>query len=137
LTWGRVKIDAADRLFSLYIRKRAGWKCEYCGLQFPEKSNQLQCSHYWGRRMESVRFDTDNADSFCVSCHQKLETEKGETKGTHNGEPVILFRAYKMWKINQLGAERFDALEVRAHTTGKKDRKMALLRIKVLMKDLK
>lgn len=119
----KTKIDAADRLFSLYIRKRDRNKCQYCGSN-PADGRGMQNSHFFGRRMESVRYDPENCDCFCIRCHMKLETEKGED------------RAYYNWKGIQLGADRFNALKLRAHTTQKKDRKMSLLIVKALMSDL-
>lgn len=129
--------DKADTEFSLYIRERDNWTCQRCGRKWPENSQGLDCSHFWGRGRESTRFDPDNCDAFCkVPCHSEWENEKGETKGFHKGEPIVLFRPYKEWKINQLGEHRFAALEVRAHQTVKKDRKMALLRVKLMRKSL-
>lgn len=136
--WGRrIKRDRADTLFSLYIRKRDKWKCQRCGKQHPENSGTLQCSHFWGRAKESTRYDPSNCDSLCAyPCHDNWEHEKGQTVGEVDGRQVILPREYRAWKINQLGPDRFAALEVRAHQTVKKDRKMSLLRVKMMLKAL-
>ena len=127
--------DKVDRIFSEYIRKKAGNCCEYCGRK-GEEGHVLQCSPFFGRRMESVRFDPNNADCFCVRCHMKLETEKGVTKGIIHGEEVELPRSYRSWKISKLGLQRFQALEVRAHQHVKKDRVMSYHYVKALMADL-
>lgn len=107
----------------------------YCGIVKPIQ--ELDCSHFFSRRKESVRFDPENCDAFCRSCHLKLEHEKGETKGEVNGLTYKFPMLYRKWKIDQLGRRRFDALEVRAATHGKKDRRMALLRIRAMSKDFK
>jgi hypothetical protein len=78
----KIKMTPEDRLFSEYIRKRAILRCggcERCGAQkFDiQKDNgdvlpawkQLQCSHFHGRKSQSVRYDPDNAFGLCASCH--------------------------------------------------------------------
>ena len=85
-----------DAAFSRFIRERDG-RCLICGT-----TENLTCSHFHNRRKVSVRFDPDNCDTFCLSDHQRMETEKFE-----HGE-------YWEWKLNQLGLERFEALELRA-----------------------
>lgn len=54
---------AADRAFSLYIRRRDG-KCRICG----DIAN-LQCAHLWSRRYHAIRFDPCNAIALCRGCH--------------------------------------------------------------------
>ena len=103
-------IDPADRYFSLYVRTRDSWQCQRCKRIYPQNDPRLQCSHYFGRRMESVRFDPENCDSLCFPCHRYWEKEDRE--------------AYRGFKVRQLGQKGFDALNLRAHLTGKKDRKM-------------
>ena len=132
--FGKVKIDKADKIFSEYIRKRAGNRCEMCGVSGEVK--QLECSHFFGRRYESTRYDPENCDCLCRSEHQIMETEKGTTKGIIGGVEVELPRPYRAWKIQKLGLHRFGLLELRAHTHVKKDRAMSLLVVKELMKDL-
>ena len=63
MNWHTVKLDAADKLFSKLVRQRDG-VCLYPGCI---KKDNLQCSHYWGRRKESTRFDFDNADTLCAT----------------------------------------------------------------------
>ena len=43
----KIKIDPADKYFSLYIRERDNNKCRKCG-----GTSGLQCSHFQGRRKE-------------------------------------------------------------------------------------
>lgn len=130
----KTKIDGADRLFSEYIRKRDGNRCKYCGAD--GRLAQLDNSHFWGRAKESTRFDDENCDAFCRPCHGRLEGEKGVDRYKHNGVDVERPRLYRLWKIKQLGPERFAALEVRAHSYKKKDRKLSLLIVKALMREL-
>lgn len=131
--FGKVKIDAADRLFSEYIRKRDK-VCVRC-----KRSAGLTCSHYWGRKNENTRYDLENADALCISCHLAWEHEKGFTIGTllvgGQSIPVELPKPYTQWKLKQLGQARYDALKLRAHTYKKKDRKFELIRIKQMMKN--
>ena len=107
---GRVKIDKADKVFSKYIRMRDKYRCVRCG-RYDEK--MLQCSHFFGRRMESVRFDEENCDTLCYGCHRYWEKEDRES--------------YRAFKVNQLGQRGFDLLSVRANTPQKKDRQLAHL----------
>ena len=131
--FGKVKIDKADKIFSEYILRRAGNRCEVC---HRSEGVRLTCSHFFGRRMESVRFDPENADCLCISDHMIFETEKGVTKGIIGGVEVELPRPYRAWKIQKLGLHRFGLLELRAHQHVKKDRSMSLFVVKELLKDL-
>jgi hypothetical protein len=120
----KVKIDQADKVFSQYIRKRDG-RCMRCGSRVKFNDNDLpvshQCSHYHGRRKESVRFDPDNADCLCYGCH----VEWGSTDR----------QAYTHFKKKQLGDD-YDKLTIRANTHKKKDRKMSLIIAKQLLGSL-
>lgn len=107
-----VRIDPADKLFSLWIRWRAGWKCQRCGAQFEIGSQGLHCSHFWGRARESTRFDPENAVAHCHGCHSYL---------TANPE------LHREWKLKQIGQEAYDRLMVRAQLHQGKDRMMAKL----------
>lgn len=121
-----IKIDPADRLFSQYIRLRDG-KCRRCGSVVELNAKGLpvshQASHYWSRGKESTRFSVENVDTLCWGCHN-LWGHGDQRDG------------YKAFKIKQLGEEGFKQLDVRAHTSGKKDRKMAYLVAKELLKSL-
>lgn len=123
MTFTRIKIDKADKEFSRYIRLRSG-KCEYCGKrgEGPEGIHGLEASHFYGRRRESVRFDSENVDCLCNFHHRQL----GETPAT-----------YAAWKLKQLGEQKFNALTIRANTFKKKDRAFEFLRARELVKSLK
>ena len=92
----KIKINPLDSLFSKFIRLRAG-ACEYCG-----KETRLECSHFHGRRKQTVRYDPDNACGLCFSCHQYL----GEN-------PYVHTEFFK----KRLGSERFEQLNIRANMT--------------------
>lgn len=129
--FGKIKIDTADRLWSEYLRKLRG-RCEYCGA-----TENLTCSHYHGRKSEGTRYCEINCDVLCISCHMKLEHEKGWTEGTLNGTKIRLPKKYTDWKLKQLGQARYDALLVQSKTYCKKDRKLQVIRIRELLKTLK
>lgn len=118
-----IKIDAADKAFSEYIRRRDK-KCMRCGRrgEGPLEIIGLQCSHYFGRRSESTRFDPENADALCFFCHQYWGSEDKE--------------GYREFKIQQLGEKGFKLLMVRNNTYQKRDRKMALIIARQLLKTL-
>lgn len=124
--WGfKVKIRKADKLFSLYIRERDGWKCVRCGKQHDKHSKNFGVSHFWSRRHEATRFTPDNIDSMCnIPCHSEWENEKKEG------------REYYNFKLRQLGKTQFDLLEAWHKKTVHKDDAMTLLYIKELMKEL-
>lgn len=115
-------IDNADKIFSQYIRLRDS-QCMRCHswLQVNDKGLPIshQCSHYFGRTKESVRFDPENSDTLCHGCHRIWEKEDRES--------------YRDFKIKQLGQHDFDALTIRANTYKKRDREMSLLEAKALL----
>lgn len=131
------KVQAADLLFSRFIRGRDGWTCQKCHRKFKEGDPGLTCSHFFGRAKESTRFDPENCDALCRACHAYFEDRKGMTYKKHGKVIIEVAAEYRAWKEFQLGPRAFAALEVRAHTYAKKDRKMALLYVKALMADLK
>jgi len=98
----KIKLDNLDKLFSKFVRLRAGGICEYCG-----QNKVLQCSHFVGRRKRSVRFDPDNAAGLCFSCHMYL----GENPHIHTD-----------WFRKRLGSERFENLNIRSNIITKIDR---------------
>lgn len=121
----KIKIDKADQVFSQYIRLR-DMECKRCHSPVHLNDKGIPVSHtnshYFGRIKESVRFDPDNADTLCMPCHRIWGSDDRE--------------AYKTFKLNQLGQKGYDALQVRANTYQKKDRKMSLLICKQLLKEV-
>jgi hypothetical protein len=122
MPFGRVKIDRADKLFSLFIRTRDKWRCVKCLKQYSPPTTALQCSHFFGRGKESTRFDPQNCDALCYGCHQYW--------GSTNRE------AYREFKIRQLGQAGFDLLTLRANTPTKKDRKIIALYYSKRLKEM-
>ena len=119
MPFGKIRLDPADVLFSKYIRKRDGYRCQRCWT-FYEDGKGLACMHYWSRRHEGTRYEPDNCLAGCVGCHQALDSDK-------QGEFSVLMR-------KRLGEARFKSLTVQAQTYCRKDRKLALLAIKTLIK---
>lgn len=115
----RVRIDPLDTLFSVYIRRKAGWKCERCG-NMPDRRG-LHCHHFHRRRKQSTRFDPDNGVSLCLGCHQYF----GENKDHEEA-----------FMIAKLGEERFDMLQARAMIKCKPDRSAIKLWLKQQLEDL-
>lgn len=119
----KITIRKTDRLFSLYIRKRDG-RCVYavkCS-GHPRDIKELDCSHYHGRRKESVRFDPENCDAACKACHLFVHTAEGQ-------------KWLDEWKENKLGIQRFNLLNFRANMTRKRDDELDLFYIKSLTQE--
>lgn len=117
----KTKIRRTDKLFSEYIRKRDG-ECQYKVKCYGHQEfKDLHCSHFHGRGRESTRFDPENCDAACRSCHAFV----------HTGEGTIWLREFKK---KQLGERGYDLLTLRANTPTKRDDVMTLLYIKELTK---
>lgn len=120
-----IKIDIADKTMSYYIRLRDG-RCMRCSSPVMLNDKGLPkshtTSHYFGRGKESTRFDTENLDCLCFACHRIWASDDRE--------------AYRRFKINQLGENGFNALMLRSNIPAKKDRKMAYLVAKLLLKEV-
>ena len=112
----KTKVRRADILWSKYIRELKNWKCERCLKDCSNNHHNLTVSHYKGRRYESVRFDEENCDVLCRSCHEWAEKHK-KTE-------------YTDWKIERMGERAFNLLLVRANQKGKKDDELVKLYIK-------
>ena len=62
-------IKKADRVFSLYLRKKAK-KNPYCFIcHKPLKYEQMVCLHFISRRFLSVRWNEDNVHVGCIKCN--------------------------------------------------------------------
>lgn len=121
--WHKIKLDKADIYFSRYIRSLTK-KCVVCGRLGGGESGieGLQASHYHGRRKESVRYDEQNVDPMCISCHKKLGTDDRV--------------GYDEFKLKQLGQREFDLLLIRANTPQKRDRKIVEIYYKAKLKEM-
>jgi 5-methylcytosine-specific restriction endonuclease McrA len=120
--FGRIKIELQDKLFSQYIRKKAKYRCVACGRFFPEGLG-LTCSHYWSRIHRSTRFDEENCDALCINCHNRWG-------GDYRHE-------YEAYMKKKLGNNGYKVLMMQAHTYCKKDRKMELMKVKLLYENLR
>ena len=69
----KIKYSQEDRLFSLYIRSKAGGICEHCKKFKGVK--KLQASHYFGRRNKALRWSEENVSALCFTCHMVTMTE--------------------------------------------------------------
>lgn len=94
--WSMKKADLA---FSHYIRDRDKKTCFFCG------KVGSQNSHFWGRGNKGTRYDPENCDYVCGGCHMRHE---GSKQGL-----------YRDMKLEQLGPERYAAMERRARGTTK------------------
>ncbi len=113
----KIKRDPLDILFMKYLRLRDK-VCQRCGSQ----GKYLQVSHFWGRRMRSVRWDDDNCDLLCFGCHQFFSSN-----------PAL----YRDWKLQKLGRTAYDLLEVRASRPSKVDKEAIRLYLQERIKCLK
>lgn len=88
-----IKRDAADRNFSLAVRTRDKFTCQYCG------KDGTDAAHIFGRRSKVVRWSMDNALCLCRYHHQYFESN-----------PV----AFTDFLTSHLGEEHMDRLRVKA-----------------------
>lgn len=117
----KIKIDAADKAFSNYIRTRDNWTCQRCGGQYQPPTSALHCSHFMGRGKEATRFDPENADALCYGCHRYFTAQPGE---------------HYQWQVRRKGQNTVDAIILRSNQYKKKDRKMEQLIWTAALKDL-
>lgn len=102
MSWHQSKSFPADVVFSKIIRSKHK-KCQMCGRRGTGSDEVfgLQASHYFSRGKWNTRYDEENVDVLCISCHQK----------THKDKPM-----YEFWKIAQLGQTAFELLTLRANS---------------------
>ena len=118
----RIKIDAADKAFSLYIRRRDNWTCQRCGRRYEEGDAGLNCAHYWNRWREGTRFEPDNCVALCFGCPKLLDGDERER--------------FTEILLKRLGKDRLLTLELQARSYKKKDRKMSLIISNKLLEEL-
>lgn len=100
-----IKREACDDWFSKCVRKRANWKCEYCG----NDTGQLDCAHIYGRRAKSVRWDGMNAVSLCRHHHMHF-----------TANPIEFTR----WLEKHLGHGHLDILREKKNTLMKTNKQL-------------
>jgi len=102
MTWGAIKRNLTDKLFSDYIRIKAKWICELCKRDFSTRQSKFDCSHFYTRGNKAVRFAEENCSALCRGCHDYF----GKNPKEHT-----------LWMERKLGMEGFAKLTIRAHQT--------------------
>ena len=95
-------IKKTDLVFSDFIRIRDKLTCQKCWKSYDRLSTSIQCSHFFPRDNQSVRFDEVNCETLCGGCHIYL-----------GNNPV----AHREHKLERIGRKAFDLLEYRARKT--------------------
>lgn len=90
-------ITKLDKLVSLIVREKAGWKCERCNKQYVPPTKALHCSHYFSRRHIGTRFSLLNLCALCYGCHKRWEGMKQDE--------------YRDFMIERIGEDVLDMLE--------------------------
>ena len=108
-----MKRDKLDDVFSKLVRRLAGFRCERCGKQYEHNSAGLHCSHHFGRRHRSVRWDLQNAAALCYPCHKwfgenPLDSAPWLTEYL-GGEEVVDQLRLKAWKVRKWTPEEKEA----------------------------
>ena len=63
----------------------------------------LHCSHYFGRRANSLRYCPDNAFAHCFGCHQRLGSNPDDFRG---------------WMVSKVGEGMIDILREKREDIG-------------------
>jgi len=122
MSWGGIKLEPADILWSKYIRKKHR-KCEMCGKLGTGEDGitGLECAHYKGRRRRSVRFYEPNCLCLCIGCHRKCHEDPD---------------MHCSFMKKKLGERGYEILIVQANVTQKKDKVMEKMYAKACLDDL-
>ncbi len=124
MSYHSIKLRPADIKFSLYIREKRGWRCEFCKKLCKVNGEwvaKLEASHYHSRSHENTRFDEENVRVLCFTCHKNL----GGYTRNEQGE-------YDLWMKKLLGEKGYRNLKIRANTFKRKDDSLILLWLKTL-----
>lgn len=102
-----MKLSPLDKLFSEYIKLKAGGLCEFCGQ--PPKSKYGYHTHHGvaHRRYLNTRYEPDNCVAVCKTCHDYLH----DFPNTN----VEFFK-------QRIGTKRYEELEIIARTYRKMDK---------------
>lgn len=110
MSFGKIKIDPADKYFSQYVRLRDR-KCLRCEskVRFNDKGLPVshQASHFQGRGKENTRFNLDNVCTLDTGCHMYFTAHPAE---------------HYEWQVKRLGQALVDSLVLLSNTYCKKDR---------------
>ncbi len=111
----KISIDAADKLFSQYVRLR-DMECKRCfsKVRLNDKGMPIshQASHFVGRRKEGTRYEPYNVDCLCGACHMYFTAHPAE---------------HYQWQLAKKGQKIIDQLILQSNTYRKKDRKLEAL----------
>ena len=94
-----------DKIWSLLVKHRAGWRCEYCG----SREKVLNSHHIYSRSNRSTRWDLENGVCLCVGHHTfstKFSAHKTPTEFTE-------------WLYSVKGESFMNNLRVNAHAIAK------------------
>jgi len=126
----KIKLRKTDRLFTQCLRILQDYTCQKCGMKYVfngvvvKDLRNLGVSHYWSRSHENTRFDTENTDLLCnFPCHHHWQSDGR--------------REYEEFMLKKLGQERYDLLDIRAHTYKKRDDGMDGIILKEMLKEAK
>ena len=100
-------VKKLDKVFSQYIRLRDAYpngtfRCISCGKIKPFE--QADAGHFHSRRHMATRFDEDNVSAECRACNR------------FSADHLI---GYRENLIKKIGTQRFQLLEVKAHSIKK------------------
>jgi hypothetical protein len=111
MSFGKIKIDPADKAFSQWIRLRDK-QCLRCGSKVKLRDElpiSHHASHFQGRGKENTRFNELNVCTLCYGCHQFFTSHPGD---------------HYQWQVKRLGQDTVDQLILASNTYCKKDRKL-------------
>jgi len=70
------EIRKLDKIWAEKVKKRAGYKCEYCleeGRELSSYGVWLNACHIVGRRYRATRWDLANGACWCFGCHRQYD----------------------------------------------------------------
>ena len=128
-----MKIQTADKWFSLYIRLRDSddngmIRCCSCGKMFHYKSGDA--GHYVNRKHKSLRFSEINVHGQCISCNRFSE-------GNITGYTLFMIEQYgqeiiKKLEIAKKQTVKFGQLEIKATSDFYRNKAKELAKLKGL-----
>jgi 5-methylcytosine-specific restriction endonuclease McrA len=86
-------VDKLDKIFSLYIRNRDGYRCVLCGRT--KEIVPIDAGHLLSRVSHSVRWDEQNVFAQCRDCNLTHE---------YHAEN------FTMWFLNKFGKDQYERL---------------------------
>lgn len=111
-------VKKLDDLFRKYIRLRDNMTCQRCAKQ----KGKLEVAHFYSRAIKSTRWEPDNVQLLCFSCHYLFAHQN-----------PLEFAEY--WS-KMLGPERMSALRILRSLTKPVDRSLIELWLKSEIKQL-